>query len=453
MVLAVCWPVAVCAQTPHARQALGISDAMTDPTVSASEGEEDQRWAFRGQTTFLLQYHPAFASAYRGPNSLSPNNEGRETFDLTLYGGVRLWQGAEFWVNPEVLQGFGLSNTLGVAGFPNGEGSKVGASDPYVRIPRVFLRQTINLGGEQEKISSATNQLGGAQSADRVVLTIGKFSVIDIFDTNRYAHDPRADFLNWSIIDTGSFDYAADAWGYSYGAAVELYQDWWTIRSGLFNLSKTPNGKALDTRVFDQYQYVQELEERHSLLGQPGKLKLLGFLSHGRMGRYNDATALALVTGTPADIAAVRKTHTKGGVAINFEQQLTDDLGVFTRAGWTQGQFEAYEFTDINKTISLGLSLSGNRWGRPDDTFGLAAVINNASQPAKRFFAAGGLGILVGDGQLLRSRPEQIIEGYYSFTALGFAKLSVDYQFINNPAYNPDRGPVSVFGIRVHAEF
>jgi high affinity Mn2+ porin len=149
----------------------------------------------------------------------------------------------------------------------------------------------------------------------------------------------------------------------------------------------------------------------------------------------------------------VRKANTKVGFAINLEQQITDDLGVFVRAGWTQGQFEAYEFTDINKTVSLGRSLSGNRWGRPDDTFGLAAVINDASRPAKRFFAAGGLGILVGDGQLLRSRPEEIIEGYYSFAALGFAKLSIDYQFINNPAYNPDRGPVSVFGIRTHAEF
>jgi high affinity Mn2+ porin len=320
-------------------------------------------------------------------------------------------------------------------------------------MPRVFLRQTIALGGETSAVAAAANQLAGTQAADRIVLTAGKFSVVDVFDTNKYAHDARNDFLNWSLIDTGSFDYAADAWGYSYGAALEWYQDWWTIRAGVFNLSKVPNGKALDTRLFDQYQYVQELEERHDLFGQPGKLKILGYLSHGRMGRYEDATAIALATGQPADIAGVRKLRTKGGVVLNLEQQISDELGLFGRAGWTQGDFEAYEFTDINHTAAVGLALAGNQWQRPDDTVGLAIVINDASTPAKRFLAAGGLGILVGDGRLLHSGPERIVEAYYSLAVRRSVKLTLDYQFINNPAYNRDRGPVSVLGVRAHAEF
>jgi high affinity Mn2+ porin len=421
------------------------------PPAVGNEGSED--WGLHAQSTFVGQYHPGFPSAFSGPNSLDAHQQARETFDITLYGGLRPWNGAEVWVNPEIDQGFGLSDTLGVAGFPSGEAYKVGAANPYPRLPRVFLRQTINLGGESSNVEPGLNQLAGTQTADRVVLTIGKFSVVDIFDANRYAHDPRADFMNWSIIEAGTFDYAADAWGYTYGAAVEWYHDWWTIRTGYFNLSKIPNSKALETKIFDQYQWDEELEERHQLFGRAGKLTLLGFLTHGRMGSYSAATEIALQTGMPADIAAVRKTHNRGGVSLNLEQQFPGDLGFFARAGWSQGQYEAFEFTDINETVSFGLSLTGRHWGRPDDIVGVALAVNEASSAAKQFFAAGGLGILVGDGRLLRSGPESIFETYYGLAALSGGKLTLDYQFINNPAYNRDRGPASVFGIRAHIEF
>jgi high affinity Mn2+ porin len=451
--LAMCWPAVGWAQMVGPTPTEGNSPSVGKPASSSSETPATEDWAIHEQATFTAQYHPGFTSAFRGPNSLDPHEQARETFDATLYAGLRPWDGAELWVNPEIDQGFGLSSTLGAAGFPSAEAYKVGAANPYPRIPRVFLRQTINLGGDPSHIDAGLNQLAGTQTADRVVLTVGKFSVVDVFDTNQYAHDPRNDFLNWSVVDAGNFDYAADAWGFTYGAAAEWYQDWWTIRTGLFDLSTIPNSKALDTRWFDQYQYDQEFEERHTLLGQPGKLKFLAFLMHGRMGLNDQATALALQTGTPANITAVRAGHNKGGFSLNLEQQVTDDLGVFARAGWTQGQYEAFEFTDIDKTASFGGSLSGARWGRSDDRVGLAFVVNDASAAAKRFFAAGGLGILVGDGQLLHSGPEKIIETYYSLAALSFARLSLDYQFIVNPAYNRDRGPVSVFGARLHAEF
>ena len=421
--------------------------------VMATDEAAEDWWGLHGQTTFVTQYHPGFHSAFRGPNSLDPQAQARETWDLTLYGGLRLWRGAELWVNPEVDQGFGLSNTLGVAGFPSGEAYKVGAAAPYLQLPRLFVRQTINLGGEAAHVEAGLNQLAGRQTANLIVVTVGKLSVVDVFDTNRYAHDPRTDFLNWSIIDVGAFDYAADAWGYTYGAAVEWSQQWWTVRTGLFTLSKVPNSKVLDAKVFDQYQFDQEVEARHTLFGQPGKLKLLGFLSHGRMGRYTEATAIALQTGMPADIAAVRTAHTRVGVSLNLEQQLTDGLGVFAKTGWSQGQFEAFEFTDINKTVALGLSVNGSRWGRPDDTVGVAVAVNDASGAAKQFFAAGGLGILVGDGQLVHSGPEYILETYYNVAVFTCAKLSLDYQLVDHPAYNRDRGPVSIFGFRAHGEF
>jgi high affinity Mn2+ porin len=410
-------------------------------------------WAIHGQSTFTTQYQPAFRSPFQGPQSLSPAANGRETFDATIYAGVRPWQGAEIWINPEVDQGFGLGNSFGVAGYLSGEAYKLGQNDPYYRMSRAFFRQTINLGGETEKVDPDLNQLGGSQTANRVVLTVGKLSVVDIFDTNKYAHDPRNDFLNWAIIDAGSFDYAADAWGATYGAAAEWYQDWWTARVGVFDMSNVPNSTKLSLPLFHQDQFDAELEERHMLWGQPGKLKFLYWLTRGNLGTYSDALALAAATGTTPSTAAVRNYRSKYGVVLNLEQQLTPDLGMFARVGWTQGGVEEVDFTDIDQTLSIGFSLAGARWGRPDDTVGLAGVVNQISRSAKEYLAAGGLGGIIGDGQLPEAGPEQIIETYYSFAAFGFAKVTADYQFVNNPAYNRQRGPVSVFGLRLHAQF
>jgi high affinity Mn2+ porin len=239
-------------------------------------------WSVHGQTTYVSQYAPPFHAPYRGANSLD-TNAGRETWDATLYAGLKLWQGAELWVNPEINQGFGLSNTLGIVGFPSGEAYKVGFDDPYMRVPRYFIRETIDLGGASEKVEGGINAFASAQSADRLVLTVGKFSVPDVFDTIKYAHDPRADFLNWTVVEAGTFDYAADPWGYTYGAAAEWYEGPWAVRGGLFDLSIMPNNIQLDR--FRQFQIVYELEHRHEIAGQPGKIALDGFITRGRMGR------------------------------------------------------------------------------------------------------------------------------------------------------------------------
>ncbi|MGO8918749.1 MAG: carbohydrate porin, partial [Stellaceae bacterium] len=217
---------------------------------------------FHGQATFLEQAYPAFRSPYQGPQSLPGGGQGRETSDASLFAGVRLWRGAELWINPEIDQGFGLANTLGVAGFPSGEAYKVGQTYPYARLPRAFIRQTIDLGGETGKVEAGTSQFAGSQTANRVVLTVGKFSVVDIFDTNKYAHDPRNDFMNWALVDTATFDYAAESWGYTYGAAIEWYRGNWTFRGGLFDLSIVPNSIDLDP-TFGQFQWVGEIERRY----------------------------------------------------------------------------------------------------------------------------------------------------------------------------------------------
>lgn len=403
-----------------------------------------------GQATLVSQYALPFRAPYGGQNSLA-SNSGRETFDLDLYLGYRPWQGGEIWLNPELDQGFGLSGTFGVAGFTSAEAYKVGAAYPYARVPRMFLRQTIDLGGEVQKVDAGINQFAGSQTADRLVVTVGKFSVVDIFDSNKYAHDPRGDFLNWTLVNTGAFDYAADAWAFTYGAAVEWYTGQWTFRAGIFDGPAFPNSTDLDP-AFGQFQMVGEIERRYELWGQPGKVAVTGYLTRARLGNFQDAVNLAALTGAPADLSAVRTYTSKPGIAANMEQQILPGVGLFARAGYTPGDLEAYAFTDADTTLSGGASLSGKLWGRPDDTMGLAGILNTISSAHQAYFAAGGYSALIGDGMLPHPGAEKILEAYYSLPIYSW-QLSLDYQFITNPAYNRDRGPVSVVAARLHAQF
>jgi high affinity Mn2+ porin len=418
--------------------------------------------SLHGQATLVWQGYPAFHSTYEGPNSLPGGGEGRETFDAMLYAGMRLWSGAELWVNPEIDQGFGLADTHGAAGFSSGESYKLGFPYPYGRINRYFIRQTIDLGGETQKVDADVNQFEGSTTENRLVLTAGKFYVIDIFDTNKYANNPKADFLNWSVINAGSFDFAGDAWSTSYGAAVEWYQGPWALRGGIFDTSSTPaggggnsaEGAELDP-TFSQFELVGELERRYTVWDQPGTIKVTGFLIDGRMGSFGQALAFSQATGLDASdaLAAVRKWQTTQGVSLNLAQQVSDTVGVFARAGLADGSVEPWDNTDVDRTIELGVSLSGKRWNRPDDTIGIAGVLNGITTVHQAYFNAGGVGIVIGDGQLPHPGLEQIAETYYSYAVSDSTHVSLDYQFIHNPAYNIDRGPVNVFAGRFHWQF
>jgi len=294
------------------------------------------------------------------------------------------------------------------------------------------------------------------------VLTVGRFVVTDMFDTNKYANDARKDFLNWAIINAGTFDFAADAWGSTYGAAAEWYHGPFTLRGGVFDLTITSagdeqpaGGLGLDPN-FRQLEWVGEAEERHELWGQPGKLKVLGFLIDSRMGTYSDFITYILsnpgVAPGPA-MQNVYRWNTRPGVSLNLEQQLTTNLGVFARAGWADGRVEVYDYTDIDETVSGGLSLSGKLWGRPDDTVGVAGAINSISKEHQEFLNLGGMGLQIGDGALPHFGPEKILETYYKLTLSSSANVSFDYQFVANPAYNRDNGPYSFFATRLHYQF
>ena len=412
---------------------------------------DPERSALHWQATNVTQWHPLFRAPYSGNNSLQPDGRTEETTDVTLYAGTALWRGAEAWINPEIDQGFGLSNTLGVAGFPSGEAYKVGQNTPYVRLPRFFLRHVIALGGESQEVEGAANRLAGPAATDNVTLTIGKFSAVDLFDMNAYAHDPRADFFNWSIVESGAFDYAADPWGYTYGAAAEWTRNQWTLRGGSFQLSPAPNGKIV-APDFRKFMFVAEAESRFKWRERPGKIRVLGFVDHAPMARYRDAVELAHDNGGAPDVNLVRRVANKAGGALNLEQEIADDIGAFARLSFNDGSREAYDFTEINKSIAGGLSITGNRWGRENDTVGVAAAVNAMSSSARDYFAAGGMGILIGDGAL-GYKAERIFETYYAARFARWLTLSVDYQRVGHPAHNADRGPVDIYAIRAHAEF
>ena len=357
----------------------------------------DLDWfSFNGQTTFIEQYTPPFHSPYLGPHSLDPN-QGRESWDAMYFVGAKLWQGAELWVDPEIDQGFGLSNTEGIAGFPSGASFKVGASVPYARVQRAFVRQTIDLGGDTQKVEADQNQFAGSNTADRLVITVGKYSVSDVFDQNKYAQNPRKDFMNWALIDTGTFDYAADAWGYSYGAAAEWYQG---HMDGARRRVRSDHGaEQRGSRSAFRPVPVARRDRAPLRAVGPSRQDRVHRLSHPRpAGHLRGRHRLGPVTGGPADIAAVRQYRSRTGLGVNLEQEITADLGLFARAGFANGNIEPESYTDIDRTVAAGLALKGTQWGRPDDTFAVAAIVNGITNEHQAFLNAGGLGILVGDG-------------------------------------------------------
>lgn len=432
---------------------LDWTGATTDSgNVTRAWAIDPNSWNVHGQFTYVEQGYPTFHSPYQGANSLLGSSQVQNTASATAFVGFRPWEGTEIYVNPELMQGFGLNNTLGVAGFPNGEAQKSDFPMPRFNVARIFLRQTLGLGGEQETIEDGPNQLGGKQDISRITVTAGKFAVTDIFDVNAFAGDPRTTFLNWNIYGGGSYDWTMDRISYTWGASAELNQKYWAFRAGYFLVPVVSNVNNFDTHIPERGEYISELELRYSLFSQPGKLRLMGWANIANAGSYSDALALPVTTPNYPDITLTRQVRTNYGFVANLEQAITSDLGVFSRATWSPGLVEIIGWTDCDKSLSFGTVLKGNAWGRPNDKIGVAGVVEGLSPEARAYFAAGGLGILIGDGQL-NYRPEQILEAYYAYGLNKWTTLTFDYQFIVNPGYNADRGPVSIFSGRLHAEF
>ncbi|MDB6033610.1 MAG: cell envelope biosis protein OmpA [Verrucomicrobiales bacterium] len=425
------------------------ADTNSVPLADPPGGPQSHDWTWHIQNTDIVQGYPGFSERYSGPNSLASGGQIRESVSLDLFAGVRLWRGAEAHIDGLVWQGFGLSKTLGVEGFPNGEAFRLGNSVPNVNIARLFIRQTIGLGGEEEAVEDDQLHLAGKRDVSRLTFTVGKMSAKDVFDNNAYANDPRTQYMNWALMANEAWDYPADSIGYMTGFAAELNQPDWAVRYGFFQMPRVSNGVAQDPHYLEAWGMVTEFERRIAMNNHPGAIKLLTFLNRAHMGSYQ--TALDLPT-RPADIQATRAYRFKYGFGLNVEQEVAKNVGVFSRLGWSNGETEGWTFADVDRTATFGISIKGESWHRQDDTVGLAGVINGISRVHQKFFAAGGTGILAGDGALSYA-PEEILETYYDVKLLWHIRGTLDYQFVNHPAFNRDRGPAHVFGARLHWEF
>jgi len=377
-----------------------------------------------GQFTVISQKHDAFSDPYNGPRSLMSDEPFRTSVTGTLFMGAHLpWKGGEAYFDPEIAGGEGFSGVQGIAGFPNGE------------IPRV----------------ASPNQLAGEQDISRLTVTLGKFSAVDYFQQSAYANDPRSQFENWGLFTDGAWDYPADTRGYTEGAVFELNGHNWTLRYGLMAEPKTANGGTLDSRILDALGHSLEYEQRWTLGKHPGSAKLMGFVNRSDAGKYREAIDNPGPNGP--DVTLSRTFRDKYGIGLTIDQELTDDLGAFTRMGWNDGHSETWAFTEIDRSVAVGLSLKGTKWHHPDDVIGLAGTINWLSKDHRDYLGAGGLGFIIGDGQLPDYAPEEIIETYYNFKLAEHVFVTPDFQFVDHPAYNADRGPVFIGGVRVHVEF
>ena len=423
------------------------------PACCRAQAPESEDWNVKFQSTYVWQRKEAFPAAYSGTNSLSTQREKSYSFSATAALGLRPWKGGEFYFNPEVVQGVPLSNLTGLGGFSNGEIARTSGPNLTFYRARLFLRQTWGLGGEREAVESDINQLAGAVDKRRWVLTAGNLSVIDIFDDNAFSHDPRTQFINWSIMTHGAFDFAADARGYSWGITLERYHDEWAVRGGRFIQPRQPNLLPLDPRIGQHYGDQLEVEHGHTIAGQPGKLRVLAFRNRAKMSRFEDALSLAAQTGTTPDINSVRtREQVKTGFGVNAEQALSTSVGLFARGSWADGQTETYAFTEIDRSLSAGTLIKGDAWKRSQDTLGLAFARNGLSHAHRDYLAAGGLGFFIGDGKL-NYRAENILEAFYNVNIAKRFWLTLDAQYIRNPAYNADRGPVKLIALRLHTEF
>jgi high affinity Mn2+ porin len=408
-------------------------------------------WHF--QTTYVYQYKPSFRSPYKGVNSLIGKEEKQNSVTATLYAGAALWKGAELYINPEIAGGSGLSGALGMAGSSNGETYRVGNPAPTLYWARCFLTQTFALGREKEWQDDDANQLSGLKPKNYLRFSLGKFSLGDLFDNNDYSNSPRTQFLNWALINNGTWDYAANVRGYTYSFAAEVQLDNMAYKLAIATEPKEANGPNLNTNFKDSFAlaYNVEIDRTIYINRKKGDIGFLLYLNDANMGSYTEALKRS---GTPNVITTRELGRKKWGWGLNIGQELSANAGMFARVGWNDGKNETWAYTEIDRTFSMGLSYKGNAWKRKDDNAGIAIVLNGLSQEHKNYLTNGGSGFMLGDGAL-NYGTEAITECYYSLKPSATAPLwlTADYQFVINPGYNKDRGPVNIFSIRVHTEF
>lgn len=430
---------------------------MTLTEAIAQAKMDSTQWSYHFQLTTVWQAHPSFPSPYSGKNSLYSGSENALSLTSTLFLGRKLWKGAAIYFNPEISGGGGISDAVGIAGFPNGETFRIGDPAPALYVARAFIRQHIILGkhAAKEMITTDANQLPETVSSSRIDITVGKLAISDLFDNNRVSHDPRTDFLNWSLMNNGAWDYPANTRGYTYLAAVEFIQPEWTIRFAEALVATYANGPDLNWNISKAHAETIEFEKCTHFKNYTGSLRLLGYTNSTKAPSYQQVIN-AKLSGQDTSMDVIYGTKyggTKYGLGLNMDQQISPTMAVFSRIGWNDGKTATWAFTEIDQTLSAGLKINGSKWKRPDDYIGIAGVLNGISRDHRDFLNDGGYGFMIGDGKLPHYGHEGIIELFYETQIWKSLFLTGDYQFVKNPAYNKDRGPVNIFALRAHVEF
>ena len=421
-----------------------------DPSRQPAAGSE--RWNLLVQATSVGQYHGTFRSPYSGPFSLQNYPERDASLTATVFLGLRLEKNTALYFNPELSGGRGFSGVTGLANSSNGELPRVASATPKPYIARLYIAHDFGFGAARESAESDENQLGGERPRDRYTIYAGRFTLTDFFDNNRYSHDPRTQFLGWSVMFNGAWDYPADLRGYTWGWVHELHLRNWSFRYGSAAMPRVANGLRFDRRLLRNRGDVFEGEYRYKARDRAGTARLLYYRNHARAGTYAQAIRQAERDGTTPDITETRADGTgKYGFGVSAEQELTNELALFGRLGWNDGKTESFAFTAIDRLVTAGVSIMGRRWRRPLDTAASELTSSGLSRVHALYLARGGYDFLIGDGHLRYGR-ETIWETYYNARLFPGFFATIDLQRVWNPAYNRDRGPLWIASIRLHLE-
>ncbi|HLJ23473.1 MAG TPA: carbohydrate porin [Candidatus Acidoferrales bacterium] len=426
----------------------------SDPATMFPHSESSRFW-ISGQANIITQWHPAFRSPYQGTNSLSPEAQDASSRVLTLLTGVQVSSTTEFLCDVQETGGHGIGEALGLAGFTNLDVVRNPTLSKAPYVARLMWHQIIPLSGEKAAAERTPLSLFTQLPVRRIEIRFGKYSVVDFFDLNTYGTDSNFQFLNWTLDNNGAYDYAADTRGFTYAAMVEYDDRHWALRFAEALMPKVANGINLDADLGRAHAENVELELRHSFAPKrESVVRLLGYANHANMGIYRVAVAdfLAGETPRPEITAHSLQTTIKYGFGVNLEQPLNDWLGLFARWGWNEGQHESYAYTEVDQTVQVGAGAQGARWKRKLDRAGAAFISNGISRDHQQYLALGGVGFLLGDGQLNYGR-ENIVEGYYTAHVWRGIFAALDLQHVNNPGYNRDRGPLLAPAARLHVEF
>jgi high affinity Mn2+ porin len=441
---------------PSARNGEAPAEA---PSLTMFPHPEDARYWLSGQANIIFQGRLPFHSLYEGPNSFRNSAEYKTSMVGTAYMALRrnrsVRYNTDFIFDIESAAGRGLSQALGLAGFTNLDvvrNPNLGAT-PYMA--RYQIHQVIGLTDKTTSQEANFFALAPTVPERRVEIRVGKMTLPDFFDVNSVGSDSHLQFMNWTVDNNGAWDYAADTRGYTVGGMAEYDDINWSMRYGIYAMPVVANGIDLDWAFSRANGQNGEFELRHSWIPQrKGVTRILFYGNHAHMGVYREAVQayLAGTDPTPTITAHEHFGALKYGLGFNTEQELTANLSVFGRFGWNEGRHESFAYTEVDQTVEAGAEYFGNGWHRPNDKVAIAVVSNAIKRDHQNYLRLGGLGFLLGDGNLNYGR-ENIVESYYTLHAWKGMFYSVDVQHIDDPGYNRDRGPAWVGSVRIHVDF